>query len=768
MPKLTEPQQRIISHNQGHARVVAVAGAGKTTTLTHFIAARLQEGVSPRRILVLMYNRNAKLDFEQKLQDLLPNQILPEVRTFHSLGLRIYQRLVQQHDLPPFQEKILSDAEIEPLIWRMLQQLADGPQKQDILAQRKKWVEPALGFIDLVKSGLDSPEQVFEQLDLPASCKIFIQLFYQFEQWRKQQRRISYADMLYDPVCFFAKNPQVAAQFGGHMQWMLVDEYQDINAIQQRLLDVVYAGHGAVVVIGDPDQTIYEFRGSKPEFIVSQFDQRMGQVSLYQLPHTFRYGHQLSLMANHLISHNRERDDILCLSHSSTPITQVQWQESNDEAQAVVQLIQEHARQRPLTDIAVICRIWALCAPIELRLLEQGIAYNLHHSQSVLDRSELKIFWLLFELAAGRFAQQSQTQRYESWLHFLTTPYPKIKIDTLKQLASKMATFEQNFGQQLLHSLPDELSQWQKQTLQTRAELLSDIETVRMPAYLLVANYIEQTDLLDGLEDNSFSAQQADDQRQTILAFVAFMRSTKLSSEQALEYLLQLKQQRALQKGMQGVQLISVHKSKGLEWPVVIIPGLNHDYYPYEPEGDFSQPANIESERRLLYVAMTRAQQCLYLLLPKQAVQKAAQKVAQKKKTDAPQASCFQAELQLKRSQQIAQAITKQETTVELNPADGKVADWLERYLAQSGVKLEFKLPAKAYVQAPVASIKALVQSKYGKTKALRRITHQVLGVGAVTFEDDSYLVVQFDNENSPRTFSRSAVQPFLIDAETD
>lgn len=757
MSNLTKPQQQIIAHNQGHARVVAVAGAGKTTTLTHFIKARLQEGVSPRRILVLMYNRNAKLDFEEKLQRLLPNQRVPEVRTFHSLGLRIYQRLVQQQDLPPFQEKILSDGEAEPLVWRMLQQLADGPQKQDILAQRKKWVEPALGFIDLVKAGLDTPEQVFEQLELPASCKIFIQLFYQFEQWRKQQRRISYADMLYDPVCFFEKNPQAAAQFGGHMQWMLVDEYQDINAIQQRLLDVIYAGQGSVVVIGDPDQTIYEFRGSKPEFIVKQFDQRMQQVAVYQLPHTFRYGHQLSLLANHLISHNSERDDILCLSHDSTPSTQVKWHPTNTEAATVIQLIQQHAQQRPLTDIAVICRIWALCAPVELGLLQQGVPYNLHHSQSVLDRSELKIFWLLFELATGLFAQRTQQQRYEGWLLFLTTPYPKIKIDTLRQLANKMATFEQNFGQQLLHSLPDDLSQWQQQTIKDRAELLSDIETVSMPAFALVSNYVAQTELLKGIEDNSFSAQQADDQKQTIEAFLAFIRNSQLKSEQAFDYLQQLKQQRAQQKGQQGVQLISVHKSKGLEWPVVIIPGLNHDYYPYEPEGDFSRPANVESERRLLYVAMTRAQQHLHLILPQ---------VVLKKKSVSPQASRFQTELQLERSQQIAQAIEQQATTVELNPLDGQIAPWLERYLAQIGQPLEFKLPAKAFVQAPVASLKQLVQSKH-KSKVLRRIEHQVLGKGAVTFEDESYLVVQFDGENSPRTFSRTAVQAFLKSAET-
>ncbi len=174
---LTPEQQQVIHHPGGHARVVAVAGAGKTTTLTHFIAQRLAQGVSPRRMLVLMYNRAARVDFERKLGQLLAQQPLPEVRTFHSLGLRIYQRLISDGVLPPFQGKPLSDGEAEPVVWRFLQQLADDETRQDILSQRKKWVEPALGFIDLVKSGLASPTEVFESLELPPQCRIFIDLF---------------------------------------------------------------------------------------------------------------------------------------------------------------------------------------------------------------------------------------------------------------------------------------------------------------------------------------------------------------------------------------------------------------------------------------------------------------------------------------------------------------------------------------------------------------------------------------------------------------
>lgn len=756
MTTLTEPQQRIVAHQHGHARVVAVAGAGKTTTLTHFIAARLRQGVPSRRMLVLMYNRNAKLDFERKLHTLLPQQSCPEIRTFHALGLKIYQRLVQQQDLPPFHEKILSDSEVEAVVWRLLQQIADGPMRQDILSQRKKWVEPAMAFIDLVKAGLQTPEEVFKQQEFPPACTLFIKLFTQYEQWRKQNRRIGYADMLYDPVNAILAEPRLVKQFGGHMQWILVDEYQDINAIQQALLDIVYAGHGQVMVIGDPDQTIYEFRGSKPEFIVSEFDRTMQQVSLYQLPHTFRYGHQLALLANHLITHNTARDDILCQSHSSTANTDIYWQQTDNEAAAVVQLIQQQSARYPLHEIAVINRIWALCAPIELGLLQAGIPYNLHHSYSVLDRSELKIFWMLFELAAGQFTQYAQSQRYEMWLHFLTTPYPKIKHDLLKQVAQKMAGFEQAFGQQLLHCLPDELSAWQKQSLQTRAELLSDIEHIKMPAYQLAYSYVRQTELLQGIVDNSFSAQQADDQTQTIRAFLAFLQEVNLSSEQALSYLQQLKHKKHQQQGVKGVQLVSVHKSKGLEWPVVILPGLNDRYFPYEPEGEFSRATNLESERRLLYVAITRAKEQLHLMLPPAVASK------NRPKEERVGISLFQAELQIKTSQTIGQALYQQQAAVELNMAESQSASWLKRYLTQQGSSLELKWQEKSVISTPLAALQSYVKSKYKPTAQGRKIRHKTFGVGTLTFEDEQYWVIQFEQETGPRTFSKKAVQPFI------
>ncbi|WP_419811453.1 ATP-dependent helicase [Bacterioplanoides sp.] len=763
--ELTPEQQAVVQHQQGHAKVIAVAGAGKTTTLTHFIAARLQDGAQPRRILVMMYNKAAQLDFEAKLRSLLPNQPLPEVRTFHSLGLRIYQRLIQQGQLPAFQQKLLSDGETENVVWRLLQQLADDDTRQEILSQKKKWVEPAMAFIDLVKAGLMSAQDVFETLDFPPACRIFIDCFAQFEQWRKQQGRISFNDMIYDPVMFFRANPDAAHQFGGHMQWILVDEYQDINEIQQYLLELLYGGRGSVMVIGDPDQTIYEFRGSKPGFIVEQFDQRFRSaageaVTRYELPHTFRYGHEISLLANHLISHNQEREPVLCLSHANTSASRSQLHAARHEAALILKLIQSEAESRPLEDIVVINRLWALCAPIELGLLQKKIPYQLHNSLSVLDRWELHIFWLLLEIAAGKFSQREVPQREQAWLHILTTPYPKIKRSVLEKIAKQLALVDKDYGEAFVAAIPSELSKWQRDQLEDRAAVIANAEYINTSAYRIIQDYIDQTDLYQGIEDSAFSAQQIEDRQQTIKAFVAFIRDSQQVAKQAHDYLLELKQQRLQQENNTGVHLTSIHKSKGLEWPVVIIPGLNAHYFPYNPEGEFTTQASEESERRLLYVAMTRAKNTLHLLTPAQDIRKQKDKNNPQEKI-----SRFQRQASIEHSQKVARAITDNKDELVLESA---CAHWLMDYLQAVGSPLKLTL-SESKLAKTSQSYSAhhnpadyIIDRKYPEPEKQQRVHHQVFGGGYILSEDERYLKVRFDHEAKLRTFDREKAADFL------
>ena len=840
MSALTPEQLSIVHHQQGHARVIAVAGAGKTTTLVHFIQQRLLAGSNPKRMLVLMYNKAAQSDFQIKLQQVIsqPSQqtgqqhfgALPDVRTFHALGFKIYHRLISQGYLPGIQQDLIGAGEMDGVVWRLLQQVASSQgfedTRQDILSQRKKWVEPAVAFIDLVKSDLLSAGEMFEESELPHQCQIFVETFERFEQWRKEHNRITFSDMLYDPCMLFKQRPDIAEQFSGHMEWILVDEYQDVNGIQQFLLQILYGaggyqGNGQVMVIGDADQTIYEFRGSKPEYITKEFEKAFNapiaqdgeQIAhtSYQLPHTFRYGHKLSLLANQVISENQDREDVLCLSHPSTPHTRIHLQHHSDYSQQVLTLLNELTEKRPLEDVAILNRLWGISAPIELALLQADMPYQLDHTQTVLDRFELEIFWILFEIASDNFKQRNRRQRKAAWLTLLTQPFPKVKRALLEDMAENISQHDNDLSQALWDAIPKDISKWQRQQLEDRgqvieaAEMASIIKTKagveagsgsedksksgfgkrELKGWQLAQQYINATDLYEGIKDSAFSAQQIEDRSETIKAFVRFLKTTNKPANDIYAYLNELKQRHENKQGS-GVRITSIHKAKGLEWPVVIIPALSARYYPYEAEGTFTTKSSEESERRLFYVAMTRAKEDLYLIAPpawnnkdnntgKAQAKKHQEEIQQTK--DWP--SKFLREADFNLCQQVGGLLEQGEVLAEPQELEAiqvkKSQSLIERYVE----KIQFELPVKLKLKRDTSVGGSIVNQSTGIASSTKYeleddeaeyqkgqwLVHGKLGKGRVVRDEKKYVTIYFSADKKERKLDKTIAGPWLSEA---
>lgn len=716
--QLTPEQHAVVQHPHGHAKVLAVAGAGKTTTLAHFIAHKLNAGVPARRMLVLMYNKSAQISFSETLKRVAGAQALPQVRTFHSLAFRIYQRLIAQGYLPTFQEKILSDGETEGQLWRILQQLLSGDEQRELMDNRKKWLEPALSFVDQVKATLEPAQLIFEKGHWPDKCACFVPMFEAFEEWRKSQQRIAFADMLYDVAHFFSKRPDIAAQFAEHMDWILVDEYQDINPVQQFLLETLAGQRASVMVIGDADQTIYGFRGSEPAFILHRFDERFHNSLIYPLSISFRYGHAVALSASALIHHNEQRQALIATAFSDNPNTAVHVQKNAHYAQSVVNIIQQHVTDFALEDMAVLNRVWAVSAPIELALLAANIPYQLDHHISVLQRSELQPFRILFAMAAGDFHIQPETVRYQQWLILLTQPFPKIKRQILDEIAQKLARYEKA-GVDFNVINKAGFNKWQFEKIDQRLKLAAMAFNRRITSAQLVHRYALETEYLEGLKDGAVSGQQVDDAQATVRAFLQYVSQNQLPCEQMHEHLRQLQMRRDEQQGRRGVLLTSVHKAKGLEWPLVIIPGLSEQFFPYQSEGDFNAPLDIESERRLLYVAMTRARQQLFLILPHATQGKSAGRA------DTP--SRFVVEMQLAVARQFNQGIPTQLSL----PAGNAL---LEAYLAA----VNFSGPREYVAKQTTTTAPAAAQTQ--------RISHKTFGLGNILGSDGRFYQILFDD----------------------
>lgn len=732
MTGYTPEQAQVIAGRRQHSRVIAVAGSGKTSTLIGQTEALLADGVPPRRLLVLMYNRSAQQDFLQRLRARNKGP-LPDVRTFHSLGLSIYRTLIQRGLLPAFQGDILGDGELEPRIWRWLQELAStGEQAQDILNNKRKWVEPTLTFFERVKAGLEPPAVVFQQLGMPGNAQLLVKTFDRLEKWRKAQQRITFADMLYDPVALFSQRSDVAAQFANHLDHIVVDEFQDINANQHFLLETLAGERATVTVVGDPDQTIYEFRGSDPSFMLHQFPERYPDSHVHTLSHTFRYGPQVALAANHLIHHNHGRQPVLTCAHDSTPDTALHLHTVSDETASIVQQIKQQQTQRPLSEIAVLHRLWAQAAQLELQLLTLNIPFQLETERGVLQRHELQPLLLLLSIASGRFGKLNKAARTQSWITLLTQPYPKIQRDILKQMAQRLASATTGLGKHFMAQLPPKCSHWQQEQLALRGSVIQLAEQTTTSARQLVSAWINNTDYLNALASGAFSAQQSDEQKETVKAFLSFLQQNDRPAAEADAWLQEI-QQPQQQRNTQGITLTSIHKAKGREWPVVLIPGLNQHFYPYRPDGDLRLPVDEESERRLLYVALTRGQHEVHLYTPAQRDER----------------SAFVAEMEMPLSVALGKALR----AIDLPPngvleLPTGVTPLAQQYVQRTGANLTLTgrtLPSRA------------AQDR------TRRVKHNYFGVGTLLREDTTQIHIRFD-DGKTRVFERDIVSSMLED----
>ena len=734
---LTDEQRAIITAGYEHSVITAVAGSGKTSTLAWRIRYLLQQGHDPDRMLVLMFNRSARIDFQRKLQEVCQQSglALPEIRTYHAMGLRLYKRFVREGYLPGFSEKILTEQEIGYQAWLLTRRLAPEDLADEIRRNKKDYVETATGFIDLVKTCLSPAEIVFEELGYSEKHKYLIDLFHSFEQWRKSQSRISYADMLYEPVMAIHQNPPLQRLVGNKMDLILVDEYQDTNEIQHLLLRYVAGDRARVTVVGDPDQTIYEFRGAKPEFILRRFSDEFESPLEQTLSYTFRYGHQVALLANHLICHNTGRKDVLCHSHSSTPATEVNLHRADNDSDQVLTILQQQSPAQTSRS-AILFRVWSQSVPIELKLLARQIPYRIDSGKGALFSREVQAIIALLMVVSGRLQQLPDSDRLDLARQLLRFPHVGLKEPELENLAQFLAGFDSDWHERLLAMDFHALAPMAARKLKKLGEVLMQLRHYRGPVAGLISIYADHTDLYEGIRSLALTHDSAEERIDTIQGFRDYLKSLDVDAAGALDHLKALKQQAGEQRE-QGVLLSTIHRTKGLEWPVVIIPGLQEKYLPYSPRPQDDARALLESERRLLYVGMTRCREQLHLITRPESRQP---------HLDGDQGpSRFVAEFCFPLSRELGLILDTEhpvgqqsiKLTTPLTPVS-------LRYAERARITLDGAAPANI----PDTSQPVWHQS---------RLVHAIFGAGRVTGEDESSFEVRFDNGDTLNFSKKSA-----------
>lgn len=600
--KLTAEQQAVIRHAQGHARVAAVAGAGKTTTMAARVLHLLASDVPPKRILVLMFNRSAKDDFQRRLASMAPaGQALPDVRTFHSLGHRLTQSLCRWGVLES--RRLLSaEWQLERLLRQAsLNVLSDAVERRDTALEGDR-LEALAHFCGLVKAEMLAPETLYQRLNYDPDTDYFPAAFHEAERLLQYEGVMTYADLLYRPLLALEADSDLRRRVEGFLDHVIIDEYQDINAAQQRLLAVLAGRRASVMAVGDANQCIYEWRGARPDTMLENFTATFGEATNYPLSTTFRHGHALALAANHAIAANQRRPDQLCLAATENPDTRLAVGQGGRHLLDAI--IDWQAQGRALSDVSLLVRSWALSVPFQLALLQAGIPFR-------LAREDRFVFRLPLVQALAGYLKLSRRptllQDPEQLTLLLAQPTPFVARERLQRLAQQLAS-RQAWPENHDPVISD-LKPIQRRTLKKRWALLCELPQLSAwpPAKLLqhVVDTIEAEKTL-----KRAAARRDKGEEDVRLLDVLIEQAQSVEDPDAFIELLE----RPVENQAAGVLISTVHGAKGLEWPFVAVAGVNEEDFPYYSRDNPLTDDRLEEERRLFYVAITRSKEQLLVL----------------------------------------------------------------------------------------------------------------------------------------------------------
>jgi len=617
-PRLTQEQECVVTHDlERPAKVIAVAGAGKTTTLISRIEYLLSQGVDPSHIGVFMFNKSAQEEFSERLSKrILSAGYLrsPTVMTFHAFGMKFCRRLEQQGWLTPA-KLVTDDFSLVKMLREALQRLVRKGEKIAI-QDEKDWLEDVLLFIDQVKASDQPASIVFDALGWSKERQFFPALYDELEKLRKQGSIRFFADLLSDPydlISGLAEPERMQIHgFVPDFRYLLVDEFQDINPCQYELLKNLYPAPCQWMIVGDVQQCIYEWRGASPDIMATQFDQDFAQAITYPLSTSFRFGHSIGLMASSVITEN----DLDALVIGAGEQTQVSFARAPKTGKALLGELKAWVDEgRALNETAVLVRLYSDMVPVQLALMHKGVPYQLHGDSPLLENRQIRMLMAYLAVMAGGLENTKTFFHHDDIEYLLMIPSLGGSLSQRKTLIQQ-AKQSPHLLPQIIETLADSSDGWRAKKLYERADWLRSLGVYRNDPAQGLAHTLEKLGIYRYFESTSNKDIQTQEKIATCDAFMAYVRGVGGDAQGILEQLAQLNE-RQMDVG-HGVHLMTIHKSKGLEFDQVLLSGLQEGRFPYYDEGlsaiDKQAASDLASERRLFYVAITRAKKKLVLL----------------------------------------------------------------------------------------------------------------------------------------------------------
>ena len=601
MDKLNAEQVRPVEDTEGPVLVLAGAGSGKTRVLTSRIAYILREGLaSPRQILAITFTNKAAAEMKERVGLICGDTGDMWICTIHSMCVRILRRYTAEAGIKP-DFSIYSETERRNIIKKCLKEL---DYDDDKLLKTAKF---HIGNAKML--GLE-PDQYARKHAHEDKMDDYMRIYRRYEEHLKENNALDFDDLLLYARRLLRGNAEVCEYLSDRFKYVLVDEFQDANSVQYDIIKLLTRVHGNLFCVGDDDQSIYGWRGAEIENIL-QFDRDFPNAKIYKLERNYRSTNSILQLANQIIKNNAgRRGKTLWTEAAEGP--KPQYFAAEDElsealfaARTITDLVLTGGYK--YSDFAILMRINALTRSYEQEFTKYNIPYKVFGGLKFFERKEIKDVLAYLRLISNPYDSEALTR-------IINVPKRGIGGRTLEV----MDEYASQNGLSLYDAVLDcdqlAITSGMKKKLEDFGNLLKDlvISSIDTPVNQFVRQVIEATEIKNSCEDENDLA--------NVDEFVASVDDfSRLNPKATLsEYLstVTLYSDTDDMDESNYVTLATIHSVKGLEFRAVFIVGLEEGIMPSSRAE--SEGRELEEERRLMYVAITRAEERLYLTRAKE------------------------------------------------------------------------------------------------------------------------------------------------------
>ena len=631
LSRLNKEQQEAVKHMEGPLLILAGAGSGKTTMMTHRIAYMLEKGVSPYNILAVTFTNKAAGEMKDRIESLTGGTRGMWVMTFHAMCVRI---LRNHGEVLGFKNgfSIYDESDKKALLKRIV---------KDLKIDEKIYPVSYLGsVISSCKEAEEDPDDYIENNSMNFKAETVAKVYARYMEDLQQNNAMDFDDLLWNVVKLFEASSEVLSYYQERFKYIMVDEYQDTNYLQYKLIHALAEKSHNLCVVGDDDQCIYQWRGADIRNILD-FEKDFPETKVIKLEQNYRSDANILDLANSVIANNRNRKakELWTDRNEGSKITYRRLEDEQREAWYVGGEIQRlHDEEGiPFNDMAILYRKNAQSRPFEEKFSFRGIPYRVLGGTRFYDRKEIKDVMSYMHLVENPSDDVAMAR-------IINEPKRGLGPKSLGGIVSyakayKLSIFEALKEQEVLGSL----SRKSRAAVEDLVTMLDELGTEQdnMELSDIYDNLIRRSGYLTALEaENTVEADARIENilelRSVIAEFEEKAAGSVLTDEEdefreerdrLREDGFDVKEPTLLQSFLERIALLSdidnrdesedavvmmtLHSSKGLEFPVVFMPGMENGLFPGSTSMD--DPSKMEEERRLCYVGITRAMRKLYL-----------------------------------------------------------------------------------------------------------------------------------------------------------